>query len=51
MQEALVSPDRRVIEDLKPYMAVALPSVIMIALDWWAWELLILIGGWLGVPE
>jgi MATE family multidrug resistance protein len=44
-------PDRRVMEDLKPYFRIAIPSTVMLCLDWWVWELLILISGWLGPHE
>lgn len=44
-------PDRRVFEDLKQYMKIGIPSTVMLCLDWWVWELLILISGWLGTHE
>lgn len=44
-------PDRRVFDELKQYMKIGIPSTIMLCLDWWVWELLILISGWLGTHE
>jgi MATE family multidrug resistance protein len=51
LQDALIRPDARVFEDLKTYFSIALPSYVMLALDWWVWELMILISGYLGVQE
>jgi multidrug resistance protein, MATE family len=33
------------------YFSIGIPSTIMLCLDWWVWELLILISGYLGVHE
>ena len=44
-------PDRRVFDELKQYMKIGIPSTVMLCLDWWVWELLILISGWLGTHE
>ena len=32
-------------------MALAIPSTISLVLDWWVWELMVLISGYLGVVE
>jgi len=33
------------------YLKVSLPSTVMICAEWWAFEILTLISGTLGVPE
>ena len=37
--------------ELGPYIKLAIPSTIMLVLDWWVWEFMILISGYLGVNE
>ena len=37
--------------DLKEYFKLAVPTWIMVALDWWIWELMALIAGFIGVKE
>ena len=38
-------------EGAKAYLRIAIPTTIMICLDWWAWELMILISGTFGVDQ
>ena len=33
------------------YLKIAFPSMVMICSDWWVWEFMCLISGWLGVDE
>jgi MATE family multidrug resistance protein len=49
--EAVQMPDSRVFDDMYEYFSIGIPSTIMLCLDWWVWELLILISGYLGVHE
>jgi MATE family multidrug resistance protein len=51
IQDALIMPDSRVFDDLRTFFSIAFPSYVMLALDWWVWELMILISGYLGVQE
>lgn len=44
-------PNEGVYDGLREYFAIGIPSTIMLCLDWWVWELLILISGYLGVHE
>ena len=44
-------PDHRVFLGFNTYMSLAVPSTIMLVLDWWIWELMVLISGYLGVNE
>lgn len=45
IKEAAVMPDRRVFQDLKAYFWLGLPYTLMVVIDQWAWELLILLAG------
>lgn len=53
LKEAITMPDSRIFElqGIKDYMNLAVPSTIMITLDWWVWEFMILISGLIGVKE
>jgi MATE family multidrug resistance protein len=51
IQETMVWPDRRIFLGLREYLQIAIPSMLMIFLDWWVWELMILLSGYLSVPE
>lgn len=51
IKDALIPADSRVFNDIKTYLKLALPSYIMLALDWWVWEMMCLIAGYLGVDE
>jgi len=44
-------PDKRIFEDLGAYFWLGLPSAIMIVLDQWAYEILILLAGIWTVEE
>jgi MATE family multidrug resistance protein len=51
IKETMVWPDYRIFFGLKEYLYIAVPSMLMIFLDWWVWELMILLSGYLSVPE
>ena len=51
LKEALIPFDKRAFQDLSPYFNIAFPGYVMLALEWWVWELMILISGLLGVEE
>ena len=51
LREAWMLPDRRIFNGLGEYVALAIPMTIMICLDWWVWEFMILLSGYLGVIE
>jgi MATE family multidrug resistance protein len=50
---AIFCIDRRALdwEGIKSYLAISVPSVIMLCLDWWAFEVMILISGLFGVTQ
>ena len=33
------------------YLKLAVPSAFMVSIDWWTWELMILISGWIRPEE
>ena len=51
IRETMVWPDTRIFLGLKEYLYIAIPSMLMIFLDWWVWELMILLSGYLSVAE
>lgn len=51
ISKALTPPDRTIFQDLRPYLSLAVPSALMVILGWWIWELMVICGGLLGVPE
>ena len=44
-------PDYRIFGKVNAYINLAIPSTLMICLDWWVWELMILFAGRFGVVE
>ena len=52
IKEALVPPSlHEATNNIKVYLGLAIPSTIMLVLDWWIWEFMVLISGYLGVNE
>jgi len=51
LEEALQMPDSRIFRGLNSYFILAFPSTLMLILDWGAFEILVLISGFLGVTE
>ena len=51
MKDTLIMPDKRTFEDLKSYLAIGLPNVIMLCLDLWAYDLMTIMSGYLGVES
>lgn len=47
----MVWPDRRIFKDLGAYFFMGVPYALMIVIDQWAWELLILLSGFWTVNE
>ncbi len=35
----------------KKYLSLAIPSTLMLCSEWWAFELLTIMAGWIGVNE
>jgi len=51
IQEAVKWPDKRMFKDIWPYLKLGVPSSLSICFDWWAFELMTLFSGILGVKE
>jgi MATE family multidrug resistance protein len=51
MQEAFVLPNQDAIDSLKEYMEVSVPNVIMCCLDYWAYEMMTIVSGTIGVEQ
>ena len=47
----MVYPDFRMFEDLGAYVWLGLPYTLMVMLDQWAWEFLVLLSGFWTVDE
>lgn len=53
LSDAVKFPDKSVfnIEGIKEYIYIAFPSTVMLCLDWWVWEIMVLISGYFGVTQ
>ena len=54
IKEALVFPSVRDIlnlSSLSEYMELGVPSALMLCLEWWVFEIMILMAGFIGVDE
>jgi Na+-driven multidrug efflux pump len=51
ISEAVFMPDSESFDNLGEQIKLAVPAAIMVMLEWWIWELMILISGYLGVAE
>ena len=51
LRDTEVWPDMNIFLGLKDYLKIAVPSMFMIFLDWWVWELMILMSGYFSVAE
>lgn len=51
LKEALIPFDKRAFEDLGVQFKYGVSTYLMLGLEWWVWELMILISGLLGVEQ
>jgi len=51
LREAFTLPDSRAFRGLGEYLALGIPSVVVLCLDFWAYELMTVASGLLGVKE
>lgn len=49
VKEAITCPDASTFQDLHGYLKFGIPSTLMLWAEWWAFEIIVLMGGWLGV--
>lgn len=48
---AIQIPDRKSIHGIGQYLSLGIPSAMMLCLEWWAYEVMTLMAGYLGVEE
>ena len=51
ISEAVFLPDKKAFYGLSQYMSLGIPSAMMLCLEWWAYEMMTLMAGYLGVNE
>ena len=51
MQEAFVFPNQDAVDCLWDFMQVGIPNVIMCCLDYWAYEMMTIVSGTIGVEQ
>lgn len=51
IKEAITLPDSRVFSGLWQYLSLGIPSTIMLCLEFWVYDLMILMAGYIGVKE
>lgn len=51
ISEAIMFFNADCFRDLGSYLRMALPSTVMLCAEWWCFELIIIMAGWLGVVE
>jgi multidrug resistance protein, MATE family len=49
IQEAMFLPSKESLRDWNEYLAVSVPATVMICAEWWSFEILAVISGYLGV--
>ena len=49
IQDAVFMPDKRTFRGIDQYLSLGVPSALMIMLEWWAYEVMTLMAGYLGV--
>ena len=49
IQDAVQWPNERSFEGLWEYMSLGLPLGVMLCLEWWAFEIMVLFSGYIGV--
>lgn len=49
ISEAVFLPDRRTFRGIGQYLALGIPSAMMLCLEWWAYEIMTLMAGYIGV--
>jgi len=51
LRDAWFLPDRRMLVGISRYIYLGLPYIFVMILDYWAWELMTLASGFIGVKE
>ena len=51
IRKSLQWPNKKIFSGVRDYLALGIPSAIMLMLEWWAYELMTLMSGYIGVNE
>jgi len=51
ISEAVILPDKKTFRGIGQYLSLGVPSALMLMLEWWAYEVMTLMAGYLGVEE
>jgi len=51
IQEAVQMPNARTFQGLYEYLTLGVPLAMMLCLEWWAFEAMVLMSGYIGVDE
>jgi len=51
IKEAITLPDSRALSGLGEYLKLGIPSTVMLCLEFWVFDLMILMAGYIGVKE
>ena len=51
IKDAVQWPNKRAFKDIRQYLELGIPSALMVCLEWWAFEVMTLITGYIGVNE
>ena len=49
ISEAICMPNKRTFSGIGQYLALGIPSAMMLCLEWWAYEIMTLMAGYIGV--
>ena len=49
ISEAKFLPEKRTFRGIGQYLALGIPSTMMLCLEWWAFEAMVLMSGYIGV--
>ena len=49
IQEAVQMPNARTFQGLSEYLALGVPLAMMLCLEWWAFEAMVIMSGYIGV--
>ena len=51
MKDTRVSFDKRMFQQIGVFYGLGLPLVFQMVCDYWAWEQMTLVAGWIGIQE
>ena len=51
IRQAINWPDKRAMEGISPFLAIALPSALVNSLELFSWEIMTIMTGWMSVTK